>query len=699
MESGYLVIRRQGDSKGIGMVCLVEEGSVVVQWSEGRQSRIRLPVPADITVVPVGSLLYRSLRDAPALRKEFKESPVSVLVTLLGELGGEASFKQLQNQARGMELASEHNSTWWSHMRKRLLAHPQVAEVKPGGPLRLLDQPVDPFSDDRALPARDALEALATPATKRAKGRQQALQQAAVTGASELTVYEHVAAHALGVALKSWPFDTDAYTPQGVSETVLAAAVEFLADVTKSQRRAHNPVADPSPKRSKPGAPPPQAVTPLLVALVTTPMESAAADQAAKLPRGLAAQACVIAVTAWFERADRPAGGEHLLRRGATLLPSALAESPLVNAEQRTAFEEELASQALELVLHRANPQQSADPLYEWADLVLGTVSEHTLRHVIAATTSEDLRVALQALPDGPNRGRERTARVMTSLSERLDDADQAAEPAGDSEQTPDVGVGREAQTPDEEPEQVSVDPQHRSPVASAPAVSAEAGSDADDDDAADTPESAAAVREFLEQERIRYEAALSQERGVAQALRSERDELRQELATVQRQCDRADEEIGGLRAQLESAFAELAAVTRRAEALTRQAQRREEELRQSRQAGRAASQSQLRQARIDGLRALATVLAEVADQAIHATEESASARVLYRRVLAQAAAAGLVDFGTAGEEVDFDPVRHQALTDPAARVVVERPGFAWQAGGTLEEVVLVPALVRLADQ
>ncbi|MER5691141.1 hypothetical protein ACWDBO_05980 [Streptomyces mirabilis] len=125
MESGYLVIRRQGNGKGddcTGVVRRVEDDSAVVQWREGQLTRIPLPVPSDITVVPLGSLRYRSLRDATALRKEFAQSPVSVLVTLLGEMDGEATVKQLQRRTRELGLASEHNNTWWDRMRGRLLA-------------------------------------------------------------------------------------------------------------------------------------------------------------------------------------------------------------------------------------------------------------------------------------------------------------------------------------------------------------------------------------------------------------------------------------------------------------------------------------------------------------------------------------------------------------------------------------------------
>ncbi|UVN56330.1 hypothetical protein [Streptomyces albus] len=700
MESGYLVIRRQGNGNSndcVGTVRLVEDDNAVVEWPDGQQTRIPLPVASDVTVVPVGSLQYRSLRDAKALRKEFAESPVSVLVTLLSEMGGEASIKELKGRTRELGLASEHNSAWWVRMRERMLAHPHVAESRPGEPLRFLDKPVDPFAEERALLAREALEALATPATKQARGRREALREAVAKEASELSPYEYVAAHALGVALQSWPFDETAYTTQSVSERVLAAAVEFLAEVTTPQRRAKNPVAAPSSKLSKPGAPSPHAVTPLLVGLVTTPVESAAADQAAKLPRGLAAQECVMAVMAGFEEPEHPAGSEHLLRRGAALLQWSVAENSLVTAEQRDAFGEELCSRALRLLLRPTELAPSQGSLYEWVDLVLGAVPDHVLQHATATIVSDDLKAALEMLPDRPNGGRDRATRLMTSLSSRPDGADPASKSQEDSAQTPEAGAGGGPEIPVHEAGQ-AIEPKVQSSPASAPADSSVWETDTSYG-AADTPESAGIVQAFPQEERARYEAALDQERAVARALRGERDDLRQELTTLQSRCDRADEEISTLREQLGIASANLADVTRRAEALTRKAQRQEEELRQGRQAGRAASQSQLRHARIDGLKVLATVLVEVADQAIHTTtDESASAHALYRRVLAQASAAGLTGIGAAGEEVDFHPVHHQSRTGPTARVVVERPGFAWQAG-TPQEVVLVPALVRPVEQ
>ncbi len=748
-------MRRQDGIRGekyVGTVRLVEDDSAVIEWPGGRRERIPLPPTSNITVIPVGSVRYQALRDSQRLEKEFSKSPVPVLVALLEEVGGEVTVRQLQDETRRLGLAGEHDRTWWNRIRQRLLAHPRVTESKPNGPLKIIDEPVDPFEKERSLPAREALEFLATPATKRERGLEQALREAVCAGQSELATYERVAAHALKAALRPWPTEMNEYTPQGVSQKVLAMAVEFLADVTKGQRHAQSATAQPSPKLGKAGAPPVAAVTPLLVGLVTTPEGSAAADEAAKLPRGLMAQACVMAVMARFEAEE--AGADHLLRRGAVLLPWAIAESPLAPAARREAFAEELLVRALGLLLRSAGQRLPSDPECQWVDLVLAAVPEHTLRRGIAATSAEDLAAALEALPDRPDGGRERAKRVLASLASVPDDPEQPESPAAPASEAakPTASSSAEsgsASAADASPEEQKTQEPQSEPATTAapadtdaPAQEPEADGDGNaTDDAAPTPEALSEESKPQEpepepvtraapaeaeapaqdpemaaetpavtaeapsrapeptpEERSRHDVALSRERAVAHALRSERDQLKQDLAASERRYDRAGEEFAELRTRLDAVTAELAAATRRGEALTLQAQRREQELRQSRQTGRAASQAQLRQARIDGLRVLATVLAEVADQAAHATDESDPSRALYRRVLAQAATAGLVDIGTSGEETEFDPSRHQAPTGAAEQVVVERPGFAWRAAGSQEEVVLLPALVRRAE-
>ncbi|MFD4599868.1 hypothetical protein ACFWPQ_17810 [Streptomyces sp. NPDC058464] len=174
---------------------------------------------------------------------------------------------------------------------------------------------------------------------------------------------------------------------------------------------------------------------------------------------------------------------------------------------------------------------------------------------------------------------------------------------------------------------------------------------------------------------------------------------MRLRLEDEEKRCAEAVARVQAAEAAKESAQRDLQEATQRIEAMTRQLQRRDDELRQSRQTARGASQAQLRQARIDTLRVLAAVLAEVADQAVHEGEETGPASALYRRVLARAAAAGVLDIGALGEETEYDPVAHRAPGGPAARVVVERPGFVWQGARESEPVVLEQAVVRRAER
>lgn len=141
VKSGDLVISRPNDGTdeaGIGIVCLVGDARVVVEWSDGQRTEIPLPAPSDIEVAPAGSLRHRSLRDAEALQQEFAESPVSVLVTLLGERGGTASFGDLRRWIGEFELAGGYDNTWWGNVRKELDTDPRVTKVKGGGQWKLL---------------------------------------------------------------------------------------------------------------------------------------------------------------------------------------------------------------------------------------------------------------------------------------------------------------------------------------------------------------------------------------------------------------------------------------------------------------------------------------------------------------------------------------------------------------------------------
>ncbi|MFE4620510.1 hypothetical protein ACFRJ7_30855 [Streptomyces sp. NPDC056747] len=408
-----------------------------MEWSDGQRTEILLPAPSDFEVVPVGSLRHRSLRDAEALQREFVESPVSVLVALLGERGGTASIGQLRLWTGELALEGEYDNAWWGNVRKELDTDPRVTKVKGGAQWKLLDLPADRL-------------------------------------------------------------------PQGRMPSIAIATAE-----------RHD-----------------------VEAVVKTEPHSSSAP-----------------------------------------------ESPVVSLE--------------------------AEP--DGAECAVGPLDEQPSQ--------------VPMLPGDP-------------AEEAEDQHPEAREPS-------EVGL------------------------------------------------------RLLSEERGQYEATLRRQEAATEELRAERDRLRLRVADLQADCDRSDEQAGVLRQQFADVSSTVAEANRRAEALADKVQRREEELRQVRQAGRAVSQSQLRQARMDGLRVLAAVLAEVADHVAHAADVngSAAASALYRRVLTQATAANVADIGVAGEETGFDPVRHRFTTaGSAVRVVVERPGFAWQPG-TPQEVVLVPAAVRAAEQ
>ncbi|MBT2398279.1 hypothetical protein [Streptomyces sp. ISL-100] len=441
MKSGDLVIRRPNDGTdeaGIGTVCLVGDARAVVEWSDGQRTEIPLPAPSDVEVAPVGSLRHRALRDAEALRREFAESPVSVLVTLLGEQGGTASIGELRRWTNELALAGGYDSAWWGNVRRELDTDPRLTKVRGGAQWKLLGLPADRLSQEH-------------------------MPSLAVATA------EHEGVEAV---VKTEPHSSSA------PESSMAS---LAAELDGTEERVVDPLEEQPP-------------------------------QDAVLPGDPAKEA-----------------DDH-------------------RTDAREAFEDNLR---------------------------------------------------------------------------------------------------------------------------------------------------------LLSEERDQYKAALRRQEAAVQELRAERDRLRLWIADLQAECERSTEQADVLRQQVTDASSTLVEANRRAEALVEKVQRREEELRQVRQGGRAVSQSQLRQARMDGLRVLAAVLAEVADHVVHATDMDGSraADALYRRALTQAAAAIVTDIGVAGEETGFDPVRHRFTTAGSAeRVVVERPGFAWQSG-TPQEVVLEPALVRVADQ
>lgn len=100
---------------------------------------------------------------------------------------------------------------------------------------------------------------------------------------------------------------------------------------------------------------------------------------------------------------------------------------------------------------------------------------------------------------------------------------------------------------------------------------------------------------------------------------------------------------------------------------------------------------AQDRQIRIDAIRALATLAAEVEELA---TENTASA-TLVQRVRDLAAAAHLEAVGSAGEESAFDPNLHEPIVgspESGTPITVIRPGYQWRPDG--DDILLDKALV-----
>jgi hypothetical protein len=97
------------------------------------------------------------------------------------------------------------------------------------------------------------------------------------------------------------------------------------------------------------------------------------------------------------------------------------------------------------------------------------------------------------------------------------------------------------------------------------------------------------------------------------------------------------------------------------------------------------------RQARLDGVRALAELASEVEELSVN----EASARAMIQRVRGRVGLSGLAAIERAGESTTFDRHRHQPIGPPirdGAPVMVVRPGYAWRDGD--EEVLVLRAVV-----
>ena len=128
---------------------------------------------------------------------------------------------------------------------------------------------------------------------------------------------------------------------------------------------------------------------------------------------------------------------------------------------------------------------------------------------------------------------------------------------------------------------------------------------------------------------------------------------------------------------------AELAAIVR---AALKERDDLEARIRAGYAGGRELRAAQERQIRIEAVRALADVVAEVEELAA----AGAGTEVAVERIRVLAHAFGLEPIGRAGEQTTYAPALHTAIgTRPAdqSRVTVLRPGYTWRDG---TEVVLI---------
>ncbi|MET7419737.1 hypothetical protein [Dactylosporangium sp. NPDC005555] len=135
------------------------------------------------------------------------------------------------------------------------------------------------------------------------------------------------------------------------------------------------------------------------------------------------------------------------------------------------------------------------------------------------------------------------------------------------------------------------------------------------------------------------------------------------------------------------------AAATARAEAASQEAaglldrsERLEEMLRRDHDEAVGLRSAQERQIRIDVVRSLAELAAEVEELAADSTGPD----VLIDRVRAMVAAHGLEPIGAAGADAAFDPAAHKPIAGrpaPGSQVTVLRPGYRWR---TLDDVLVI---------
>lgn len=718
MEIGSLVEQCDGSAvRRVGTVRALCETEVVVEWEGGESEHLPVPVPESVKTLVPGTIRYRAATDLATLQADFENNPVGVLVELLRDLGETITVVALREHVKSMGLGVEMPPHEWNAVRESLRADSAVRKHGKYCVSWKEEAGATPSPGRRRL-ASEALRELAGMPRKN-KAAPKRLSAAVSVGLDELTSpYELLAAHALGVPVADWPQRWTEPRPQDVPEEVRLVAVQHITEMSRARNRAVLPATEPGPDAVKSAEIPSRlGLLPLLVPLAAMPAASRAADKAAKAVNGEYAWGTLRTGMECFElslsktsgretgRPDQDKRLAPLADRVKELLKTVLMRRPKEDDLPWLDFVEEMAFRARALLADPRIQEQRNGLVREWAQ----HVADHSgipveLREAARTAQAEAAAEAADLAETGGTGDGERTTEGRQTEA-------RPEAPMVSAEEPESTGVEEGDDTEAETGEADSTEP------ANAAIVNDESLQEVTEDAPDGTPEAAQeperdpqaeieALKRLLEEERSNAETARAeferQRRAASDALaeaEATANRLRLRIADEEKHRAEAETRAHAAEATAESARQGLAEAEQRVEAMTRQLRRRDDELRQSRQTARGASQAQLRQARIDTLRVLAAVLTEVADQAIHEDDETGPASALYRRALARAAAAGVLDIGALGEETDYDPATHRAPGGPAARVVVERPGFVWQSPREPEPIVLEQVLVRGTDQ
>ncbi|MEV7226953.1 hypothetical protein AB0M79_08005 [Polymorphospora sp. NPDC051019] len=203
----------------------------------------------------------------------------------------------------------------------------------------------------------------------------------------------------------------------------------------------------------------------------------------------------------------------------------------------------------------------------------------------------------------------------------------------------------------------------------------------------------AALETEFAEARRAAADAHQQAEAAMAMAIDAEAraEQAEKTVAEAQARADQATGRMAAAEARAEQAVARAGQAENRADELADRCERLESMLRteHTRAVGMRAAQE--RQIRIDVVRALADLAAEVEE----IVAAGGDAQVLVERVRGLAMAQGLEPVGSSGAPAKFDPTLHESVgrqPETGATVAVVRPGYRWRFAD--EEILLHRSVV-----